>query len=134
MSEPTLLPALKTRLAARQSEQCSSGDRLRLLILSPAGSARSGTIIAEKNVDFANGVRFNGQDPISRSGRATGRGAFEMQSAQAIGAAYYFDLAARDYTFADGAVELVIEGVPCSAFIDPSQSHELIFSCQSDWL
>ena len=50
-----------------------------------------------------------------------------MQSAQAISAAYYFDLAARDYILADGAIELVVEGVPCSAFIEPSQSCELIF-------
>ena len=57
-----------------------------------------------------------------------------MRSAQAISAAYYFDLAARDYTLADGAIELVIEGAPWSAFIDPSQSREFIFSYQSDWL
>jgi hypothetical protein len=57
-----------------------------------------------------------------------------MQSAQAISAAYHFDFAARDYTLAGGAVELVIEGVPWSAFIDPSQSRKLMFSCQSDWL
>ena len=57
-----------------------------------------------------------------------------MQSAQAISAADYFDLTARDYILADGAIELVIERAPWSAFIDPSQSHELIFSCQSDWL
>ena len=57
-----------------------------------------------------------------------------MQSAQAVSAAYCFDLAARDYTLADGAIELVIEGGPWSAFIDPSQSREFIFSYQSDWL
>jgi hypothetical protein len=57
-----------------------------------------------------------------------------VQSEQAISAAYYFDLAARDYILADGAIELVIEGVPSSAFIDASQSCELIFSYQSDWL
>ncbi|TMP94496.1 MAG: hypothetical protein E6L06_01545 [Verrucomicrobia bacterium] len=94
---------------------------------------RSGTVIAKKDVDFANNVGFNGQDPISRRGRATGSGALEMQSAQAISAAYDFDLAPRDYTLADGAIELVIEGAPCSAFIDPSQSLELIFCRQSDW-
>ena len=56
-----------------------------------------------------------------------------MQSAQAISAAYYFDLAARDYTIADGAIEqLLIEGVPRSAFIEPPQSSELIFWGQSD--
>ena len=57
-----------------------------------------------------------------------------MQSAQAISAAYYFNLAARDYTLADGAIELVIEGVPCSASIEPSQSCELIFCARSDRL
>jgi hypothetical protein len=45
-----------------------------------------------------------------------------------------FDLAARDYILADGAIELIIEGVPCSAFIEPSQSCELIFCGQSDRL
>jgi len=50
-----------------------------------------------------------------------------VQSAQAISAAYYFDLAARDYSLADGAIELVVEGIPCSAFIKPSQRSELIF-------
>ena len=57
-----------------------------------------------------------------------------MQSAQDISAAYYFDLAARDESLADGAIELVIEGVPWSVFIDPSQSRELLFPGQSDWL
>ena len=57
-----------------------------------------------------------------------------MQSTQAITAAYDFDLAARDYTLADGAIELVIEGAPWSAFIDPSQSRELIFCGQLNWL
>jgi hypothetical protein len=77
---------------------------------------------------------LTGQDPVSRSGKATGRGAFEMQSAKAISAAYYFDLAARDYILADGTIELVIEGAPCSAFIEPSQSRELIFCGQLNWL
>jgi len=57
-----------------------------------------------------------------------------MQSAQAISAAYYFDLAARDYILADGAIELVVEGVPWWAFIEPSQSSELIFCDRSDRL
>ena len=57
-----------------------------------------------------------------------------MQSAQSVGAAYYFDLAARDYTLAAGAIELVVEGVPCSAFIEPSQSCELIFCARLDRL
>ena len=94
----------------------------------------SSTVVAKKDVNLAEGVRFNGQEPVSRSGKATGRGAFEVQSAQAISAAYYFDLAARDYILADGAIELVIEGVPCSAFIEPSQSSELIFCDRSDRL
>ena len=94
----------------------------------------SSTVVAKKDVNLADGVRFNGQEPVSRSGKATGRGAFEVQRAQAISAAYYFDLAARDYSLADGAIELVIEGAPWSAFIDPSQNHELIFYGQSDRL
>jgi hypothetical protein len=44
------------------------------------------------------------------------------------------DLAPRDYILAEGAIELVVEGVPCSAFIEPSQSCELIFCAQSDRL
>ena len=99
-----------------------------------ASSGGSGTVVAKKNVGFVDGFRFNGQDPVSRRGKATGRGAFQVQSAQAIRAAYYFDLAARDYILADGAIEPVIERVPCSAFIEPSQSSELIFNGQSDRL
>jgi hypothetical protein len=92
----------------------------------------SSTVVTKKDANLADGVRFNGQEPVSRSGKATGRGAFEVQSAQAISAAYYFDLATRDYILADGAIELVIEGVPRSAFIEPSQSSELIFCDRSD--
>jgi hypothetical protein len=43
-------------------------------------------------------------------------------------------VAARDYTLAAGAIELVVEGVPCSAFIEPSQSCELIFRARLDRL
>ena len=57
-----------------------------------------------------------------------------MQSAQSVSAAYYFNLAARDYSLAAGAIELIIEGVPCSAFIEPSQSCELIFCASLDRL
>jgi hypothetical protein len=57
-----------------------------------------------------------------------------MQSAQAVSAAYYFDLAPRDYTLAAGAIKLVVEGVPCPAFIEPSQSCELIFCARLDRL
>jgi len=57
-----------------------------------------------------------------------------VQSAQAISATYDFDLAARDYMLADGAIESVVEAIPRSALVDPSQSRELIFCCQSDWL
>ena len=57
-----------------------------------------------------------------------------MQSAQAISAAYYLDVAARDYSLAAGAIELIIEGVPRSAFIEPSQSCELIFCARLDRL
>jgi len=94
----------------------------------------SSTVVPKKDVNLADGVRFNRQCPVSRSGKATGRGAFDAQSAQAISAAYYFDLAARDYFLADGAIELVIEGVPCSAFIEPPQSSELIFCARLDRL
>jgi hypothetical protein len=94
----------------------------------------SGTVVAKKNVDFADGFRFNGQEPVNRGGKATGRGAFEVQCAQAIRAAYYLDLAARDYVLADGAIEPVIERVPSSAFIEPSQGSELTFYGQSDRL
>jgi hypothetical protein len=54
-----------------------------------------------------------------------------MQGAQAISAANYFDLAARDYILADGAIKSVVEAIPWSALIDPSQSSELIFCGQS---
>jgi len=47
----------------------------------------SSTVVAKKDVNLADSLRFNGQDPVS------GRGAFEAQCAQAISAAYYFDLA-----------------------------------------
>jgi hypothetical protein len=73
------------------------------------------------------GVRFNGQEPVSWSGKATGRGAFEAQSVQAISTAHYFNLATRDFMLADGAIESVVEAIPWSALIDPSQSRELIF-------
>ncbi len=94
----------------------------------------SSTIVPKKDVNLADSVRFNGRCPVSRSGKATGRGAFEAQSAKAISTAYYFDLAARDYFLADGAIELVIEGVPRSAFIEPSQSCELIFCARLERL
>ena len=57
-----------------------------------------------------------------------------MQSAQAISAAYDFNLAARDFMLTDGAIESVVEAIPWSAFIDPSQSRELIFYGHSDRL
>jgi len=97
------------------------------------GCGGSGTVVAKKNVNLADSVRSNGQEPVSWRGNATGSGAFNTQRAQVISAAYYFDLAARDYILADGAIELVIEGVPCSAFIEPSQSCELIFCGQLNW-
>jgi len=43
-------------------------------------------------------------------------------------------VAARDYTLAAGAIKLVVEGGPCPAFIQPSQSCELIFCARSDRL
>ena len=57
-----------------------------------------------------------------------------MQSAETISAAYDFNLAARDFMFADGAIESVVEAIPWSALIDPSQRSELIFYGQSDRL
>ena len=57
-----------------------------------------------------------------------------MQSAQAISAAYDFNLPAREFMLADGAIESVVEAIPWSALVDPSQSRELIFYGQSDWL
>src|SRR5437764_2658185 len=93
-----------------------------------------GTVVGKKEVDFAAGVGFDRHDPVSGSGKATGGGAFKMQSAETISAAYDFDLAARDYTLADSAIELVIERPPCSALIKAAQSRELIFCGQSDSL
>ena len=77
-------------------------------------------------------IAENYHDIVFSQLEATGRGAFEVQSAQAIRAAYYFDLVARDYILADGAIELIIEGVPCAACIEPSQSCELIFCARSN--
>ena len=57
-----------------------------------------------------------------------------MQSAQAISAAYDFNLAARDFMLADGAIKSVVKAIPWSALINPSQSSELIFCGQSDRL
>ena len=57
-----------------------------------------------------------------------------MQSAQSVSAAYYFNLAARDYSLAAGAIELVIKRVPSPALIEPSQSCELIFCASLDRL
>jgi hypothetical protein len=91
------------------------------------GPARSDTVVAKKKVSFTDRLRFNGQEPVSRRRKATGRRAFEVQSAQAICAAYYFDLLPRDYSLANGAIELVIKGFPPSALIEPSQSCELVF-------
>jgi hypothetical protein len=105
-----------------------------VLILYPARSGASRTVVTKKKVYFTYSVRFNGQDPVGRRGKATGSGAFNMQSAQSVSAAYYFDLAARDYSLADGAIELVIKRVPCSAFIEPSQSCKLIFCARLDRL
>src|SRR5205807_6316829 len=77
---------------------------------------------------------LTGENPIGRGGKTTRRGAFKMQSAQAVSAAYDFNLAARDFMLADGTIESVVEAIPWSAPIDPSQSRELIFCGQSDWL
>src|SRR5438132_3803721 len=77
---------------------------------------------------------LTGENPIGRGGKTTRCGAFKMQSAQAISAAYDFNLAARDFMLADGAIESVVKALPWSALIDPSQSSELIFCGQSDRL
>jgi hypothetical protein len=61
-------------------------------------------------MSISDSVRFNGQEPGSRRGKAAGSRALEMQSAQAIGAAYYFDSAAREYILADSAIEPVNRG------------------------
>jgi hypothetical protein len=127
------VPTQEMRSAARQNGRCN-GDRLRRFDFIQGQVSGSKTVIAKKKVYFTDSLRFKGQDPVSRSGKATGRRAFEVQSEQAISAAYYCDLAARDNIFADGAVELVIERVPCSASIDPSQSCELIFCARLDRL
>jgi hypothetical protein len=119
-----------TAYRSRNALSSSSDSTLNLrfafgvLILSPGLDQEVQAPLSRKRKSIS---RTNGQDPVSRSGKATGSGAFDVQSAQAISAAYYFDLAARDYILADGAIELLIERVPCSAFIEPSQSCELIF-------
>jgi hypothetical protein len=94
----------------------------------------SKTVVTKKKVYFTDSLRFDGHDPVGRGGKATGRRAFEMQSAQSVSAAYYFNPAARDCTLTAGAIELVVEGVPCPAFIEPSQSCELIFCARLDRL
>jgi len=91
------------------------------------GIRRSNAVAGKKKIYFTDRFRFNGQEPTSRRGNATGCGALEVQSAQAICAAYYFDLLPRDYSLANGAIELVIKGLPPSALIEPSQSCELVF-------
>src|SRR5436190_6329236 len=92
-----------------------------------------GTVVTKRDVNFADSIKFNRQNPIIRGGKTTRRRAFKMQSAQAISAADDFNLAARDFMPAVGAIESVIEAIPWSALIDPSQSRELIFCGQSDW-
>ena len=94
----------------------------------------SSTVVTKKDVNFADSIEFIRQNPISRGGKTTRRGAFKMQSAQAISAAYDFNLAARDFILADSAIDSVVEAIPWSAFIDPSQSRELIFYGHSDRL
>src|SRR6266481_6830549 len=127
------VPTQEMRSAARQNGRCN-GDRLRRFDFIQGHVSGSKTVIAKKKVYFTDSLRFNGQDPVSRRGKATGRRAFEVQSTQAISAAYYFDLAARDHSLATGAIELIIERVPCSAFIEPSQGCELIFCARLDRL
>lgn len=99
-----------------------------------AAQCRSSTVVTKKDVNFTDSVQFNGREPVIRGRKAPWRGAFDARSAQAISATHYFDLAARDYSLADGAIELLVEGVPCSASIQPSQRSELIFYGRSDRL
>jgi len=129
--EPMLLVGFNTEIYdfehtdALPDHIFAAEDLAKLVEGGALGLARSRTVIA-------NSVGVNAQDPISRSGKATGSGTFNTQSPQAISATYYVDLATRDYVLANSAVELVIEGVPCPPFIEPSQSSQLIFCGQSD--
>jgi hypothetical protein len=104
------------------------------LILTRDGSEGSSTVVTKTDINFADSIEFIRQNPIIRGGKTTRRGAFKMQSAQAISAAYDFNLAARDFMLADGAIESVVKAIPWSALINPSQSSELIFCGQSDRL
>jgi len=125
----------QTQLIPRnKARRSSKSSRLRHFDFVEGWIRGSSTIVTKKDVNFADSIEFIRQNPIIRGGKTTRRGAFEMQSAQAISAAYYRNLAARDYTLAAGAIELVVEGVPCSALIEPSQSCELIFCARLDRL
>jgi hypothetical protein len=52
--------------------------------------------------------------------------------AQAISAAYDFNLAARDFMLADGAIESVVKAIPWSALINPSQEIERRFPLHAE--
>jgi hypothetical protein len=56
-------------------------------------SRRSSTVVSKEDVNLPETLRVNGRDPVNRSGKATGGGAFKTQSAQASSATYYVDLA-----------------------------------------
>lgn len=97
------------------------------------GISRSGAAVGENAVAFfTGGAASNRQDPISGCREAIVGGAPETQSAQAIAAAYDFDLPSRDHSFADGAIALVVERAPRAALVNAAQSSELIFCGESN--
>ena len=104
-----------------------------ILILSPGLDQGFKHRCHEKGCQFRGQYRVYPAKSNHPGWKDNRRGAFEMQSAQAISAAYDFNLAARDFILADSAIDSVVEAIPWSALIDPSQSRELIFCRQSDW-
>jgi len=125
----------QTQLIPRnKARRSSKSGRLRHFDFVEGWIRGSSTIVTKKDVNFADSIEFIRQNPIIRGGKTTRRGAFEMQSAQAISAAYDFNLTARDFMLADGAIESVVKAIPWSALINPSQSSELIFCYRSDRL
>jgi len=95
--------------------------------------SRSGAVVVKApRVAMAGGAGSNWQDPIRGCREAIVGGAPETQSAQAIGAAYDFDLPARDHSLADGAIALLVERAPWPALVKPAQSNELIFCGESN--
>jgi hypothetical protein len=86
------------------------------------------TVVTEEEVDLLrDAIRFNRQDPVGGGGMAIGGRTLKTQNAQPIVATYDFDLPARNYTFADGAIALVVKRVPRSASVKATQTREFIF-------